>query len=275
MGHDLQARTDQAADFIAAQIGDCVPRFGIVLGTGSSVVANDIEIQNEFDYSQIPNFPLSTALGHKGRWIVGKLKNQSVIAMDGRFHLYEGHDLDAATLGIRVMHRLGVQKLAITNASGGINPNFKSGDIMIIDSHIDLMCRWSRASSVAAANQRPSKRVDCYDSEMAQLARQCARANDFEIQNGIYGALLGPNYETRAEYRMLRRIGADVAGMSTVPEVSVACKLEMRVLALSVITNVANPDSLTPTTGEEVIDAAQVAAPRIGQILRSWTTSFA
>ena len=266
MNH-LDQCVELATSFIAEQF--TLPlKFGVVLGTGSGVVAAQIDTIAEFDYGTIPHFPVSTALGHKGRLICGTLNDIPMIAMDGRFHLYEGHDVDDATFGIRVMRRLGVEVLFVTNASGGLNPKYQSGDIMIIQSNIDLMFRTSSASSVNPTLERPSQRADRYDVHLAEEARQCARMNDFQIQSGVYAALMGPNYETRAEYRMLRRIGADVAGMSTVPEVNVATKLQMRVLALSVVTNVANPDSLEPTSGEEVIDAAQSAAPRICQILK-------
>lgn len=273
MCKDLNERVHQAADFIAKAI-NVSPKFGIVLGTGSGAVAADVEIQNEFDYAQIPNFPISTAMGHKGRLILGRLNQQPIVAMDGRFHLYEGHALDDATIGIRVMHQLGVQILFITNASGGLNPQYNSGDIMIIDSHIDLMCRTSLASSVALSNQRPSRRVDSCDCQLAQSARATARASDFEIRTGVYGALLGPNYETRAEYRMLRRIGADVVGMSTVPEVNVASKLGMRILGLSIVTNVAKPDVLDITSGQEVIAAAELAAPRVCTVVNNAITDL-
>ena len=172
------------------------------------------------------------------------------------------------------MHELGVKYLFITNASGGVNPKFKSGDIMLIDSHIDLMCRTSAGTSVPVAHGRPGMRADQYDREMAELSRSCARQNDFVLHTGVYGGLLGPNYETRAEYRMLRRIGADVAGMSTVPEVNLAAKLGLRILGLSVVTNVAKPDALSETTGQEVIDAAELAAPRVYQIVRTVIRHF-
>lgn len=262
----LSQQVAAAADSISRRF-DRVAQFGIVLGTGAGVLAASIEPEAAIDYDAIPHFPASTALGHKGRLVCGTLGDQPVIAMDGRFHLYEGHNVDAATLPIRAMYQLGVRTLFITNASGGINPNYRSGDIMAIRSHVDLMFRTSQESSIATAEGRPTVRTDIYDDALIEHSSRCARRQDFVLHQGTYAALMGPTYETRAEYRMLRRIGADVAGMSTVPEVVLAAKLGLRVLALSVITNVAKPDALATTSGQEVIDAAEVAAPRIESLV--------
>ena len=262
----IDQKATEAANHLASLANQPIP-FGIILGTGSGIVAKKMVIETEIDYGDIPHFPQSTALGHKGSLLFGKLNSHHVVAMNGRFHLYEGHNVDDAKLALRVLQKLGVTNLFITNAAGGLNPNFNSGDIMIINSHIDLMCRTSPNTNVQSKCERPSKRTDIYDLEMAENARSIARANDFNIQTGIYGGLLGPNYETRAEYRMLRRIGADVAGMSTIPEVCMAATLQMKVLGLSIVTNVAKPDVLQQTSGQEVINAAELAAPRIHQII--------
>ena len=166
------------------------------------------------------------------------------------------------------MHRLGVKIVFISNASGGISPKLASGQIMAIDSHVDFMFRSTAAMNAAVESERPSARSDsAYDAELIKLAHACARQNGFPLHQGVYGAMLGPNYETRAEYRFLRKIGADVAGMSTVPEVAVAAARGMRVLGLSIITNVAKPDVLEETSGQEVIDAAITAAPHLTAIV--------
>ena len=267
----INEEASTAAQLIAQQL-PWKPRFGIILGTGSGVLAEQIQTTLELDYSEIPGFPDSTALGHKGRLVCGTFANQAVVAMNGRFHLYEGHTVDRATLPIRTMKYLGIETLFITNASGGVNPQFKSGDVMAIQSHIDLMFRTSFSSSSDVTQSRPLSRSDQYDRKLILDAAQCARTNNFPLHVGTYAALLGPNYETRAEYRMLRRIGADVAGMSTIPEVYVANRLAIRVLALSTITNVANPDLLAETTGQEVVDAAEKAAPRIFKIVEHCCT---
>ena len=251
------------------QVWDATPRFAVILGTGAGHLASEIQAECEISYGNIPHFPRSTALGHVGRLVCGKLAGQPVVAMQGRFHLYEGYAIDVATLPIHVFHRLGVQTLFVSNAAGGINPKFSSGDIMLINSHLDFMFRTSPNLLPAGdfAAPRCLMRSDGYDMGLIQQALACGRRHGFAIHQGVYAAMLGPNYETRAEYRFLRRIGADVAGMSTVPEVTAATRYGMRVLGLSIVTNVAKPDVLEPTSGEEVINAAEVAAPRLSQIV--------
>jgi len=264
----LQQHAIEAAEFIRDKFPNAQSlRHAIILGTGAGVLAEQIDIETTIDYGQIQNFPKSTALGHKGQLVCGRLAGQPVIAMQGRFHLYEGYDVDLATLPIHVMHQLNIDTLFVSNASGGMNPKMRSGDIMLIDSHIDLMYRSTVNMTGPVQNGRTLLRSDAYDRDMITAALQCARKNNFAAHQGVYAAMLGPNYETRAEYRFLRRVGADVVGMSTVPEVTVAAKYNMRVLGLSVITNIANPDVLESTSGQEVIDAARVAAPNLKTIV--------
>lgn len=244
------------------------PRFGIVLGTGAGIVADNIQAQATLPYGSIANFPVSTATGHKGNLVCGMLDGHDVVAMQGRFHLFEGYDVDLATLPIHVMHAMGVEVLFVSNAAGGLNPKMASGDVMLIESHVDFMNRTSPRIAAAPTVGRPSRRSDsAYDRAMIDMAHGIARKDGFALHEGVYAAMMGPNYETRAEYRFLRRMGVDVAGMSTVPEVNVAGKKGMRVLAMSIVTNVANPDSLKPTSGEEVIEAARVAAPHLKSIV--------
>lgn len=262
----VELRASQAVELIRARWSG-KPRFGVILGTGAGVLAEEISAEEVISYGEVPNFPRSTAMGHKGQFVCGKLGGQDVIAMDGRFHLYEGYPVDQATLPVHVMHQLGVECLFVSNASGGINPKFASGEIMLIESHVDLMCRSTPAMSGPVANSRPLVRSDAYDQSLIEMAILCARRENFVIQQGVYAAMLGPNYETRAEYRFLRRIGADVVGMSTVPEVAVAARHGIRVLGMSIVTNVAKPDVLEATSGQEVIDAAVVAAPRLKAVV--------
>lgn len=244
------------------------PRFGIVLGTGAGIVADHIQAEATLPYGSIANFPVSTATGHKGNLVCGTLDGHPVVAMQGRFHLYEGYDVDAATLPIHVMRQLGVEVLFVSNAAGGLNPKMVSGDVMLIESHVDFMNRTSVQMTTAPTLGRPSLRSDgVYDRKLIEAAKRIAREADFPLHEGVYAAMLGPNYETRAEYRFLKKMGVDVAGMSTVPEVTVASKNDMRVLAMSIITNVAKPDVLEETSGEEVIEAAQVAAPKLKSIV--------
>ena len=262
----LSPQIEDAVDFVRDRSSK-TPRFGIILGTGAGKLAQEIETESTIPYVEIPHFPRSTATGHKGRLICGKLAGQNVVAMDGRFHLYEGYPVDLATLPIHVMQRLGVEILFVSNASGGINPKFASAEIMLIESHLDLMYRSTINLVSPVVNGRPTQRSDVYDAVLIGQALECARREGFQLHQGVYAAMLGPNYETRAEYRFLRRVGGDAVGMSTVPEVTVAGRYGIRVLGLSIITNVAQPDILAATSGQEVIDAAVVAAPQLRAIV--------
>lgn len=261
-------------DRLAQQVAEVIqqqwkarPRFGIVLGTGAGELADDIHANEIFPYESLPHFPSSTALGHKGQLVCGQLDGIDIVAMQGRFHLYEGYPVDQATLPIRVMQKLGIEVLFVSNASGGINPSFRSGDIMLIDSHIDLMFQTSPNMHAAPTGQRPSARMVPYDQALIAQALECGRQLGVSLHQGVYAGLLGPNYETRAEYRFLRRIGADVAGMSTISEVVVAAQYGLRVLGMSIVSNVAKPDVLEETSGQQVVDAAKVAAPYIKKIV--------
>lgn len=248
-------------------------RHAIILGTGSGGVADSIEAATTIPYEAISAFPRSTAIGHKGQLICGHLNHVPVIAMQGRFHLYEGYEVQRATLPVHVMHHLGIKSLYVSNASGGLNPKMASGDLMLINSHIDLMFRKQHSFDTkppvlgSATRERPSMRGDVYDPMLIERAKACGRKHGFAVHEGVYAALLGPNYETRAEYRMLRSIGADVAGMSTVPEVNVAAQYGISVLGISIVTNIANPDSLSPTSGAEVVAAGERAAPNLKTIV--------
>lgn len=267
----LDETIDSAASFINS-LWSTRPQFGIVLGTGAGQLATEIVVEQKIPYGDVPGFPSSTALGHKGQFVCGTLECRStpvpVIAMEGRFHLYEGYPVDTNTLPIHVMQRLGVETLFVSNASGGMNPKMASGQIMLIASHLDLMYRSTPAMTGAVTCERPSVRSDCYDSGLIEMALKIAREQNFPLHQGVYAAMLGPNYETRAEYRFLRRVGADVVGMSTVPEVAVAARYGMRVLGMSIITNIAKPDVLETTSGQEVIDAAGAAAPHLSMLVR-------
>ena len=263
----FEKQVEEATRFIRNAWGKSA-RFGIILGTGAGELANEIDTEKTIPYGQIPHFPRSTAMGHAGQLVCGRLAQADVIAMQGRFHLYEGYHVDQATLPIHVMHALGVTTLFVSNAAGGMNPKMGSGEIMLIDSHIDLMHRSTPAIvSTTLGGSRPLIRSDLYDRQLIRDALTDSRKHGFPIHQGVYAAMLGPNYETRAEYRMLRRMGADAAGMSTVPEVTVAARYRMRVLGMSIITNVANPDALDTTSGQEVIDAAQTAAPHLKSLV--------
>lgn len=263
---DALQHADQAAAFLRSR-WKAQPKFGIVLGTGSGALAEQIAVEYDCRYGEIPNFPSSTALGHAGKLVCGTLAGQDIIAMQGRFHLYEGYEVDQATLPIHVMQRLGVEILFISNAAGGMNPQMASGNIMLIDSHMDFMYRSTPQMAGMVCHQRPMHLSDSYDRELMAQAKSFARSEGITLHQGVYAALLGPNYETRAEYRFLKKMGADVAGMSTVPEVAVASRYGIRVLGMSIITNVAIPDNMEQTSGEEVINAAQTAADSFQKIV--------
>ncbi len=249
---------------------DRKPRFGIVLGTGAGNIADQIDAQATVPYGSIAHFPTSTATGHKGNLVCGELAGELVIAMQGRFHLYEGYSFDAATLPIHVMQRMGVEVLFVSNAAGGLNPKMECGDVMAIESHLDLMFRPTQHAFPEHVAGRPALPPDsALDPRLIEMAMSTARANGFALHQGVYAAMLGPAYETRAEYRCLRRLGADAAGMSTVPEITVASKYGIRALAISIITNVAKPDALDETSGEEVVEAGRLAAPKLQKIVCS------
>jgi purine-nucleoside phosphorylase len=263
---NLKTQTAEAHRFIGDQ-WDVAPKIGIILGTGSGEIADSITADVKISYSEVPHFPTSTAIGHKGQFVCGQLAGENVIAMQGRFHLYEGYDVDSATLPVHVMAAMGVQQLFISNAAGGVNPNWQVGDVMMINSHIDFMYRSTVGLGQCNELERPRRRSDQYDAELIQHAFRHARAADFPLYQGVYASMLGPNYETRAEYRYLKKIGADAVGMSTVPEVAVAATYGLKVMAMSIITNVAKPDVLEETSGEEVVDAGVIAAPKLKSIV--------
>ena len=266
---ELAAKISAAAEFISHQ-WNRRPRVGIVLGTGLGDFADQLDIDQCIPYLNIPHFPQSTAVGHKGQLVCGRFGGASVIAMQGRFHLYEGYSLQSITLPIRVMGHLGIELLLVSNASGGLNPAYRSGDVMIIDDHINLM---GTHPLVGVHNDRLVPRfpdMSCaYDPRLIQQALAAARHHDVPCHRGVYAAMTGPNFETRAEYRFLRRIGADVVGMSTVPEVIVAAQAGLRVLGLSAVTNLCRPDALKSTDAHFVEAAAEHAAPTMSHIAKA------
>jgi len=264
----LATRIRSAADLIRSR-WNTPPQAGIILGTGLGNFAKEMEAEVVIPYGEIPQFPRSTALSHRGQLVCGRVTGVPVITMEGRFHLYEGYSAAQITLSVRVMKALGIETLIISNASGGLNPQYASGDIMVLDDHLHLM--FDNPLFGVNDDQLGPRFPDMsqpYDPQLIEQALQIARQHDFVAHRGVYAALSGPNYETRAEYRFLRQIGADVVGMSTVPEVIVAAHANLRVLALSAVTNICQPDVLTPTDGEAVVAAAQAAEPKMRIIVR-------
>ncbi len=263
----LTLQTAQAADEIRRR-WDCRPTVGIILGTGLGSFAEQVEAESVISYDDIPHFVRSTAVGHKGQLVCGTVAGVPVLAMEGRFHRYEGYSLEQITFPVRVMKALGIDLLIISNASGGLRPYHKPGDILVMDDHINLMMA---SPLIGAFDEHLRRRFPDlsrpYDAELIDRALAIARRENFVAYQGTYVAVTGPNYETRAEYRFLRKIGGDVVGMSTVPEVIVAKDVGLRVLALSVITNVCRPDALTETDGESVVVAARAAETKLRKIV--------
>jgi purine-nucleoside phosphorylase len=265
---ELAEQIDAVKRFIASR-WSLSPKAGIILGTGLGGFAQQISIDVEIPYGEIPHLPQSTAIGHKGQLICGCIGDNPVIAMQGRFHLYEGYSPTLATLPVRVMRQLGAELLIVSNASGGLNPAYASGDIMLIDDQMNLMFR-NPLIGINDDQLGPRFPDMCrpYDVGLIESAMEASRQFGFTCHRGVYAALSGPTYETRAEYRMLRRLGADVVGMSTVPETLVAVHAGMRILGLSAVTNLCRPDKLEATDGYEVKAAAETAEPKMRQIVQ-------
>ena len=266
------AQYDEAADFIRSRTGH-TPTVGLILGSGLSGLAEQIAGADMIPYAEIPHFPVSTVAGHAGRLVIGELAGVTVCAMQGRFHFYEGYTMQQVTLPVRVMRRLGVQTLIVTNAAGGVNPAYQVGDIMAIEDHINLV-GMAGANPLSGPNLEefgprfpPVNRV--YTRRLRQLAAAVAATEDVPLRSGVYIQLSGPNFETPAEIRMVRAWGADAVGMSTVAETIVAHHAGMQVLGLSTITNVAidQVDADSEPSHEEVVEAGKVIVPRLTRLL--------
>jgi purine-nucleoside phosphorylase len=249
-----------AADLIRARIGSQAPVAAIVLGSGLGGLADDIEPVATIPYREIPGFPSATVAGHAGALIAGTLAGRRVLALAGRFHAYEGHDVRLAAFPARVMHAVGAPTLIVSNAAGGVNRLWQPGDLMLIRDHINLMFRNPLVARLEPGDLRFPDMSAPYDDELAALARSVATEQGRTLREGVYAALLGPSYETPAEVRMLAAFGADAVGMSTVPEVMVARAVGMRVLGFSCITNLACGMSNTPITHAEVLETTARAA---------------
>lgn len=251
------------------------PRVAIVLGTGLGRLAEQIESPLAIPYADIPHFPRSTALAHAGRLVCGTLEGFPLVAMQGRCHLYEGYTSEQIALPIRVMAAMGAGLFIASNASGGMNPRYRGGDVMVLEDHINLMnsrpCL-RQLSSVLEASPRMTATI--YDRELIAAALHVARQKNFAAHQGVYVAVSGPNYETRAEYRLFRKIGGDCVGMSTVPEALVAYESGMRVMALSIITNVATPDAPQIVDSQDVVDEAMHSEPYVREIVREVIRRF-
>jgi purine-nucleoside phosphorylase len=244
------------------------PRAGIILGSGLGTLADSIEQEAVIPYADIPHWPRSTALGHAGELVCGRLAGVSVVAMKGRSHYYEGYGMDELTLPVRVMRAMGTELLFVSNACGAVNPFYRVGDLMILEDHVNLMWRNPQPGSPREALGRYCAGVSSpYCSVLIERAAEIARSKNIVAHLGTYMAVTGPNYETRAEYRAFRRLGADVVGMSTAPEAIAAAQQGMRVLGFSIICNVARPDAPTVNSHADVLAAANRAEVNLRSIL--------
>jgi purine-nucleoside phosphorylase len=261
--------------YIKNKIGEFEPEIGIILGTGLGGLVNEIEIQHKLMYSNIPNFPISTLEFHSGRLIFGMLQGKKVVAMQGRLHFYEGYDMRQISFPVRVMKMLGITKLFVSNASGSLNPDYKTGDLMIIEDHINLQHdNPLRGRNFEELGPRFPDMSEAYNRELVKKGMEIASRNNIKCHKGVYVSVPGPNLETKAEYRYLRIIGGDAVGMSTVPEVIVANHMGLPVFAISVLTDEGFLEDLKPVSVEDIIKVAETAEPKMTTILKELIASL-
>ncbi len=269
--HLTLAQIDNITEIIRGRIS-MQPQVGIILGSGLGPLAEAVEQAVRIPYEELPTWPVSTVVGHHGQLVIGQLEGQDVLVMQGRAHYYEGYSIAQFGLPVRVMQRLGVKILIVTNAAGAVDPDFSPGDLMLITDHLNLIGMAGlnplRGPNLDELGPRFPDMSRAYDRELCDLARQVASQNDITLHEGVYICLAGPSFETPADLRFLRGIGADAVGMSTVPEVTVARHADQRVLGISGISNKANLDGNTITTHEEVLEAGQVIVPKLTTLIR-------
>ncbi len=267
-------KINQTVNFLR-ESGINKPEFGIVLGTGLGKLVNEINIIKTLNYSDIPNFPLSTVESHSGKLVYGLLKGRYVLAMQGRFHFYEGYDMQTITFPIRVMKLLGIKYLLLSNAGGAMNLQFKKASLMLINDHINLLgSNPLIGRNTDELGPRFPDMSGAYSPQMNQKFREIAKRMDIQLNEGVYVAVSGPCLETPAEYRFLRSIGADVVGMSTVPEVIVANHMSLPCAAISVLTDECDPDNLKPVTLDEIIKVASIAEEKLTRLFSSFIEEF-
>lgn len=266
---NLYPLVQETVDFIQSAT-DFKPRFGIILGTGLNPLAEEIQAVQTFKYQEIINFPVSTVQSHKGELILGYLEGIPVVAMSGRFHYYEGYSMQEVTFPVRVLKLLGIERLIISNVSGSTNPDYEAGDLVMVRDHINLQPENPlRGHNDERFGPRFPDMLRTYDRELNAFALSLAKSHNIRAHEGVYVALAGPNLETPAEYEFLHRIGGDVVGMSTVPEVIVARHMSLPVFVLSVVSNKSYPiEAITETTVEEVIELARTVAPKMSLIVK-------
>jgi purine-nucleoside phosphorylase len=251
------------------------PEYGVILGSGLGSFTEDIKIEFSLPYLEIPNFPIATVQGHEGALVFGTIGNKKVVAMQGRFHYYEGYSMKEVTFPVRVMKYLGVDKLIVSNASGGVNANYLVGDIVLITDHINLMPDHPlRGINDERFGPRFVNMSEPYSRKMIAKAKELARNLNIEVKEGVYLGLQGPTFETLSEYRMVKILSADCVGMSTVPEVIVARHMNLETFGISVITDIGNEESIETITHKEVLDAAQKAEPKVRKLIKELILNY-
>lgn len=271
---DLLDKMRESAAFIKSKT-KTVPEIAIILGTGLGNLAKKIKKEAEIDYAQIPHFPVSTVESHAGKLLFGTLAGKKVAAMEGRFHFYEGYSAAEVTFPVRVLREIGAKILVVSNASGGLNLNYRKGEIVVIEDQINFM---GVNPLIGPNDERVGPRFpdmsEPFSARLAGLTEQAAREKKISVRRGVYIGVAGPNLETRAEYRMMRSWGADLVGMSTVPEVIVGVHMGMEVLGLSIVTDVCDPDHLEPVDIKEIIKTANEAGPKLDSLLEAAIAKF-
>lgn len=264
----------QSSDAVRHQTA-FVPEVAIILGTGLGDLTRRIHTETVIPYSEIPHFPRTTAESHKGQLVFGTLSGKKVAAMEGRFHAYEGYSMEEVTFPVRLLKHLGAKMLVVSNAAGGLNLKFKKGDLVLIEDHINLM---GMNPLIGPNEDRLGPRFPDlsrpYSERLIRLTEEAARQKKLEVRRGVYLGITGPNLETRAEYRFMRGIGADLVGMSTVPEVIVGVHMGMEILGVSVVTDLCDPDHLEPVNIQEIIKTASEAGPRLDKLIESALQKF-
>ena len=268
-------KINETARIIQSYITEHTPEFAIILGSGLHKLEDEVEVISEIKYNNIPNFPKSTVAGHKGKLIYGKIENRYVLMMAGRVHYYEGYTMQEVTFPIRVFAQLGIKRLIVSNASGGVNPNFSIGDVMVIRDHINMFPEHPlRGKNLDQFGARFPDMSKPYNHAMIAELEKIAKEHNIKLQKGVYVGLQGPSFETPAEYGMVRILGGDAVGMSTVPEVIVARHQNMEVCALSVITDLGGPDISPDVSHEEVLNAANIAMPNVILLVKNLIKSY-
>lgn len=267
-------KVQETAKFLK-EVTNYSPEFGVILGSGLGSFTDDMIIEHTILYADIPNFPVSTVKGHQGALVFGKIGNKQVVAMQGRFHYYEGYDMKTVTFPVRVMKYLGINTMIVSNASGGVNPNYKVGDVVLIKDHINMFPDHPlRGTNDERFGPRFVNMSEPYSRILQKKAKEIALQHGIDLKEGIYLGLQGPTFETLAEYKMVKIVGADCVGMSTVPEVIVARHMELECLGISVITDMGDEHNIDEVSHEEVLEAAKKAEPNVRKLIKEFIVSF-